>query len=146
LALLGLVATSSIAGVVEVISGLNSPVRMVAPVNDSRLFVVERAGLVRIYDQQGVSISTFLDITSLTTTQGERGLVGLAFAPDYGSTGRFYASYTDLSGDLNIARYSVDNGDPNLADDLSLEILLTVTQPGQDHNSGHIEFGPDGML
>lgn len=127
------------------ITGLDHPVRLVAPVGDDRLFVVERGGRVLAFTPAGAFIDTFLDVSTLTSEFDERGLLGLAFAPDYASTGRFYVSYTDLDGDSRLARYAV-GPDPDRADPASGTILLTVTQPAGNHNGGHIEFGPDGML
>jgi len=134
------------AAVVQVISGLDQPVRLVAPVGDSRIFVVERTGLIRIFDQQGMELGTFLDISNQTSTFSERGLLGLAFAPDYEQSGRFYINFTDLQGDTRIARYTVSEENENLADPSTQEIILTVDQPYANHNGGHLEFGPDNML
>jgi glucose/arabinose dehydrogenase len=79
----------------------------------------------------------------------ERGLLGLAFPPDYASTGRFYVNYTDDDAGSTtnsiIARYQV-SPDPDIADAGSEKILLTLFQPASNHNGGHMEFGPDGML
>ncbi len=134
------------AGVDLVISGLDQPVRLVAPDGDPRLFVVQRNGLIRVFDQSGAEQDTLLDIRPQTTTGSERGLLGLAFPSDHTSTGRFYINFTDLQGDTRVARYQLLNGDPDRADPASEEILLTVDQPFSNHNGGHIEFGPDGML
>ncbi len=127
------------------ITGLDHPVRLVAPAGDPRLFVVERGGRVLAFTSAGAFIDTFLDIGSLTAESGEGGLLGLAFAPDYATTGRFYVSYTDLGGDSRLARYRVGT-DPDRADPASGTNLLTVNQPASNHNGGHLEFGPDGML
>jgi glucose/arabinose dehydrogenase len=132
-----------------VLTDLNDPVRLVAPEGDDRLFVVERGGLIRVFDQDGTDRGTFLDVSSLTRVFNERGLLGLAFPPDYASSGRFYVNYTD-DDDGNttnsiLARYQV-SGNPDVADGGSAEILLTLFQPASNHNGGHIEFGPDGML
>jgi len=122
------------------------PVRLVAPPDDSRVFVVEQDGAIRAYEQDGTALGVFLDLGDLTDPGGEQGLLGLAFAPDYDRTGRFYVDYTDLNGDTRVARYEVSAGDRNRADPASGEIILTVTQPFSNHNGGHLEFGPDGML
>lgn len=142
----GGLATAGRAAVVPVVTGLDQPVRLVSPPGDPRLFVAERPGKVRVFDQQGVELGTFLDVGTQTTNDGERGVTGLAFAPDYATSGRFYLTFTDLQGDLNLARYHVAAGDPNLADAASQEIILTVDEPGQDHIAGHLEFAPDGTL
>lgn len=132
-----------------VITGLSDPVRVLAPEGDDRLFVVQRNGLIRVFDRDGTSRSTFLDVSVLTEVSGERGLLGLAFPPDYDSTGRFYISYTDSSQtnetESQIWRFQA-SADPDVADAASGEQLLAVYQPASNHNGGHIEFGPDGML
>lgn len=130
----------------QVLTGLDQPVRLVAPAGDVRLFVAERTGRIRVFDQDGAGLGTFLDISAQTTNEGERGVIGLAFAPDYAASGRFYVTFTDLQGDLKLARYQVSAGNANLAEALSQEILLSVDIPGQDHLAGHIEFAPDGTL
>lgn len=139
-------ATTGRAAVEQVLTGLDQPVRLVAPAGDARLFVAERPGKIRVFNQQGGGLGTFLDIGAQTTNEGERGMTGLAFAPDYATSGRFYVTFTDLQGDLKLARYSVSAGNSNLADAGSQEILLTVDMPGQDHIAGHIEFALDGTL
>lgn len=119
------------------------------PLDVARLFVVERAGYVRILDlATGAPKPTpFLDISSLTTTAGERGFFSMAFDPAYAVNGRFYVSYTDTSGDLVLARYEVDAGDPDLADPSTREELLVIPHPGAaNHNGGQLQFGGDGYL
>ncbi|MBM3153389.1 MAG: PQQ-dependent sugar dehydrogenase, partial [Chloroflexi bacterium] len=134
------------AAVQQVLTGLDQPVRLVAPAGDTRLFVAERSGRIRVFNQNGVDLGTFLDISAQTTNEGERGVAGLAFAPDYATSRRFYLTFTDLQGDLNLARYSVTPGNPNVANAASQEIILEVDVPGQDHIGGHLEFAPDGTL
>ncbi|EON18926.1 glucose/sorbosone dehydrogenase [Cupriavidus sp. GA3-3] len=130
----------------EVASGLAGPVFLTAPANDTRLFVAERAGRIRIV-QNGVLLATpFLDISNLTTTDGERGLLSLAFDPAYAANGRFYVYYTDTAGDITIARYQVSAANPNVADTAGT-IVLSIAHPNfNNHNGGLLAFGPDGML
>lgn len=132
-------------GVDLVLDNLDQPVRLVSPPDDDRLLVVEQGGLVKIFSQDGDSLGVFLDVTTLTDPGGERGLLGLAFAPDYQESGRFYVNYTDPQGATRIARYQVSD-DENVANPQSAEVILTVEQPYENHNGGHLEFGPDGML
>lgn len=139
------VAAHAQLGVELIIDDVNQPVRLVSPPDDDRLFVVEQGGLIKVFSGAGDSLAVFLDISAMTNPIGERGLLGLAFPPDYARTGRFYINYTDLLNDTRIARYEV-SADPNVADPASAEILLTVDQPYNNHNAGHLEFGPDGML
>ncbi len=136
----------STAGVEQVITGLDQPVRLVAPEGDSRLFVVERSGRILIFDQQGAELDTFLNISGQTTTFSERGLLGLAFDPFYAMTGRFYINFTNLQGDTRVARYSVSQDNENMADPTTQEIILSVDQTDPNHNGGHMEFGSDNLL
>ncbi|WP_133162327.1 PQQ-dependent sugar dehydrogenase [Hyphococcus luteus] len=112
------------------------------------LLVGERAGRIRILDPDtGVFNSApFLDISTIVGTAGEGGLLGLALAPDYASSGAFYVHITNLSGDTEIRRYQRSPGDPDVADPASGDIILTVNQPASNHNGGWIGFGPDGFL
>ena len=117
--------------------------------NDDRLFVVEKAGIIKIIadvDTGNVLATPFLNITSLVDSNSERGLLGLAFSPDYASSGEFYLYYTRTGdGHIVIARYTV-SGNPNVADAGSAEIVLTIPQNQNFHNGGHLAFGPDGYL
>ncbi len=129
-------------------SGFDSPVS-IAHSGDSRLFVVERAGLIKILNTDGSVVSTpFLDIDSIVSNgNDERGLLGLAFDPAYTSNGYFYVYYIDNSNNSQIARYRVSAGNPNLADATSRQPVLSVTQPAQtNHKGGNLVFGPDGYL
>jgi glucose/arabinose dehydrogenase len=132
-----------------VLTGLSGPVRVVAPKDDLRLFVVEQPGFIRVFDQDGTARDIFLDVSDKTLVSNERGLLGLAFPPDYAESGRFYISLTDnnpgTTTESQIWRYQV-SANPDVADAASGELLLTLFQPASNHNGGHIEFGPDGML
>ena len=126
-------------------TGFASPVD-IENCGDNRLFVVEQDGLIRILNSNGtINPTPFLNITSLTNQSGEQGLLGLAFHPNYSTNGLFYINYTNTSGNTVIARYSVDSGNPNLANATGT-ILLTITQPFSNHNGGTLKFGPDGYL
>lgn len=130
-------------------TGFLSPVD-ITNAGDDRLFVVERSGRIKIIDETGSVIFTpFLDIDSKvanTSGQSERGLLGLAFHPDYVNNGFFFVNYTDNSGETVVARYSRDSTEPNLADPDSEVIIMTIDQPYGNHNGGCIKFGPDGYL
>jgi len=134
------------AAVQEVVTGLSRPVRLVAPVGDDRLFVVQRTGEIRIFDQQGIELGTFLDISDSTTNFSERGLLGLAFPPDFATNPRVIINHTDPDGHTRIVRYTVSAANPDSLDPATREVLLTVQQPYGNHNGGHLEFGSDGML
>ncbi|MCB2224096.1 MAG: PQQ-dependent sugar dehydrogenase, partial [Actinobacteria bacterium] len=125
-----------------VADGYANPVFVTSPPGDDRLFVVEKPGRVRIVGQE----EPFLDITALTSeAHQERGLLGLAFHPDYAGNGRFFVSYTDTGGTSTLAEFAV-SADPGAADPASFRILLTQSQPRDNHNGGMIAFGPDGYL
>ena len=125
--------------------GFSELVFLTAPAGDPRLFVVEQTGTIRIVADGKVSAEPFLDITALVRSGGERGLLGLAFDPDYARDGRFYVNYTDTAGDTQIVAYTV-SADPAVADPESAERLLSVDQPYANHNGGWLGFGPDGKL
>jgi glucose/arabinose dehydrogenase len=149
--LLGLCALSISAQTINLQSfatGFSSPVEITCAPNDARLFVVQQSGLIRILNPNGtINTTPFLTLTSSTILSGgERGLLGLAFHPNYATNGYFYVNYTRAGdGATVIARYSV-SADPNIADASSGTVLLTVAQPFSNHNGGSIKFGPDGYL
>jgi glucose/arabinose dehydrogenase len=127
-------------------SGFDNPVD-IQNAGDDRLFIVEQDGRIKILNSDGTTNpNNFLDITSIVSSGGERGLLGLAFHPDYSNNGYFYVNYTDNSGDTQISRFSVNAGDPDLADPGSELPLLNEFQPFTNHNGGCIQFGPDGYL
>lgn len=110
-----------------------------------RLFLVEQAGRIWILENGAQLATPFLDIRDRVRTGGERGLLSLAFAPDYEASGRFYTWYTDLDSDTVLSRFRV-SANPDEADPGSEQILLDVDQPQSNHNGGQLQFGPDGML
>ena len=130
-----------------VASGFSSPVYLSTPPRDTaRLFVVEQGGQIRII-QHGVSLPTpFLDITGRVASGGERGLLSVAFHPNYATNGFLYVNYTDLHGDTRVERYTVSVADSNLADSTTHKLMLFVPQPYANHNGGLVMFGPDGLL
>jgi glucose/arabinose dehydrogenase len=131
---------------VEVASGLSNPLYLTAPAGDDRLFVVEQVGRVRIIKGGVLLPQPFLDITARVSSDGERGLLSIAFHPQYATNGYLYASYTDLAGDTRIERYSVSPANPDAADPASAQLVLFVAQPYPNHNGGLVVFGPDGMF
>jgi glucose/arabinose dehydrogenase len=122
-----------------------SPIYVTAPAGDARLFVVEQAGRIKVL-RAGRAPETFLDIVSLVGSGGERGLLSMAFAPDYATSGLFYVDYTDTSGDSRIAEYRVSRSSPDRADPASRRELLKVAQPYPNHNGGLLMFDPGGRL
>jgi len=116
-----------------------------APGDTARLFIVEQRGRIMILDlgTNTVDSVAFLDIDSrVINTGSERGLLGLAFHPDYGSNGLFYVTYNRNSdGDVVLAEYAV-TGDPDVADFASERILMTIDKPQSNHNGGWLGFSP----
>lgn len=138
LATLALVATTALAQT-PVGSGYSQPVFLTAPVGDSRLFVVEKGGLIKV--QQGSSVSTWLDLSTRVDTAGERGLLGLAFDPAFSSNGRFYVDYIDKTT-LNTVVASYTVGGAGTVDLASERTILTVAQPAgrNNHKAGWLGF------
>jgi glucose/arabinose dehydrogenase len=123
----------------------DSPVYLTAPPGDrTRLFVVEQGGRVWIKRGGKRLARPFLDISRRISSGGERGLLSLAFAPDYRSSGRFYVYFTARDGDIRIVEYRRQSA--NRADPRSARRLLSVTHPASNHNGGLVLFGPDGLL
>jgi hypothetical protein len=133
-------------GLREVVAGLNFPLYLTSPPGDDRLFILQKGGVIRLLKGGTLLETPFLDLTDrVGSTGGEHGLLGLAFPPDYASSGRFIVHYTDVSGDTRVSLFRA-SGDPDRADPASESVVLAVPQPGPDHKGGQILFGPDGLL
>jgi glucose/arabinose dehydrogenase len=117
-----------------------------APGDTGRVFVVKQNGTIRIVKHGVLRTPPFLDVSSLMSQGSERGLLGMAFAPDYSTSGVFYVSYTDVSGDSQIDRYHVSAANADSADGTTGTHVLNVAQPYANHNGGMIAFGPDGKF
>ena len=128
-------------------SGLSSPVDITA-CNDgsNRLFIVEQGGRIRIHNGTTLLPTPFLDISTIITSGGERGLLSLAFHPQYKTNRYFFVYYTNLSGDITIGRYQTQAGNPDLADAASGVVLMNIPKPFSNHNGGDLNFGPEGYL
>ncbi len=128
-------------------SGFNLPVQVThAGDGSGRLFVVEQSGRVRIIKNGSVLGTPFLDLSSQVSCCGERGLLSIAFHPQYESNGFFFVDYTRAGdGATVVARYQV-SANADIANPSSAQILLTVPQPYSNHNGGQLMFGPDGYL
>ncbi len=128
------------------IGTFKQPVYVTAPRADrSRLMVVEQPGVIRVVRGGRTLGRPFLDIHSLVTSGGEQGLLGLAFAPDYAATGRFYVYYTDRQGRQVVAEYR-RGASADVADPRSARIVLRMQDPESNHNGGSMNFGPDDLL
>ena len=130
-----------------VVGGLSSPLGVVnAGDGSGRIFVVEQAGVVRIVRDGNLVERPFLDITDRVRSGGERGLLGLAFHPDFPADPRLFVDYTDGEGRTQIASFTLDAADADRADPASEVAILTQRQPYANHNGGAVAFGPDGYL
>ena len=125
-----------------------SALLVTAPPNDGRLFVLQQSGAIRIVEDGQLKATPFLNLDDVVTAEappGERGLLGLAFHPNYACNGQFFVFYTTSNADV-VARYTVSQGDIDKADLTSGEIILSVADPFENHNGGMLEFGSDGYL
>ena len=133
----------------RVVSGLDRPVFAThAGDGTDRLFVVEQRGLIRILDLENETLpqDPFLDLAAEVSTGNEQGLLGLAFAPDFTSSGLFYVYLTNSAGDTEVREYAVSGTDVNRADLASERLILTFDQPFGNHNGGWMGFGRDELL
>jgi len=125
----------------------SSPVYLTAAPGDTqRLFVVEQDGRVMVLHHDSIQTRPFLDLSGQITAGGERGLLSIAFDPQYATTGRAFVYFTDPGGDIRIVRYTVSS-DPDSLEEATADTILKVAHPGQsNHNGGQLQFGPDGKL
>ena len=134
----------------EVATGLQRPVFVTQVRGDTaRLFIVEKAGRIRVVKDGELLETPFLTIPGVSERFQEMGFLGLAFHPDYTNNGRFYVYYSTVPGGTHISRvaeYRVSDDNPDVADAASARVLLEMNQPEDNHNGGHLEFGLDGYL
>ena len=118
------------------------------PGDASRLFVAQRAGLVRLVVDDAARATPFLDVAPFgLTTNGERGLLSVVAAPDYATTGKVYVYYTDSGGDIRIEEFTRSAANAEIADPASRRTVLTIEHSSQgNHNGGQLHFGADGCL
>ncbi len=130
----------------KVITSLSQPVEIVsAPDGSNRLFVVQKLGLIKVYDKSFNFLGDFISVPGITTN-GERGLLSLAFHPDYKNNGLFFVYYTNLQGDVEVSRYKVSSN-ANKADTTTRTIIITIPhRAAGNHNGGKLNFGPGGYL
>jgi len=137
---------------VTIIEGLQYPLYATGAGDGSdRLFVLEQSGRIWILENDILKNAPFIDLSGIVSQDvlrgySERGLLGVAFHPDYAENGLFYVNYTDRNGDTQVVQYSVSSDDPDVADPNSATTLLSISQPYANHNGGHMDFGLDGYL
>jgi glucose/arabinose dehydrogenase len=128
------------------VSGFSSPIYVAAPRNErDRIYVVEQGGVIKAVIKGKVRARPFLNITNLVTSGGERGLLSVAFHPNYAKNHRLYVDYTDRNGDTRVVEYRSDKRFDHVLTSTSRELLF-VAQPYPNHNGGQLQFGPDGQL
>lgn len=132
----------------QVASGLESPLGLEnAGDGSGRLFILEQAGIIRLWKEGALLDQPFLDISDrVGSDSSEQGLLGLAFHPHYAENGYFYVNYTDKNGDTHISRFTAAGQNPDQADPGSEVQLIFQPQPYPNHNGGSTVFGPDGYL
>lgn len=134
----------------DLVAGGFTAITDVTNAGDGRLFVVEQGGTIRVVDGATVLPTPFLDVSAQVACCSERGLLGLAFHPNYNANRYFYVNYTYLAGGTalrsRVSRFTVSAGNPNVADAGSEMALLEFSQPYNNHNGGTLHFGPDGYL
>jgi glucose/arabinose dehydrogenase len=133
---------------VEIAADITRPILVThAGDGSGRLFIVSQDGQILIMQNGQVLETPFLDVSeTISRDASERGLLGLAFHPDYEENGQFFINYTDLQGDTMIDRYTVSSDNPDVAAPDSATPVLHIEQPFANHNGGNIAFGPDGYL
>jgi glucose/arabinose dehydrogenase len=132
-------------GLELIASGAGFPLWVTSPPGDSRLFIVDKGGAIRIVKDGTLLAEPFLDLTGNVATRPEQGLLGLAFPPDYATSQRFVVHYTNVDGDTRVSFFNTSS-DPDRADPASEAVILGLDQPGPGHNGGEVMFGPDGFL
>jgi glucose/arabinose dehydrogenase len=153
-ACLGLVALAparaAAVGLQSIGPSFDEPVFATSPPGDPRLFVVERPGFIQVVHDG--TVTRFLDIHTMVNTDGERGLLSMAFDPNYASNGLFYVYYTGdgpnaggAEGDVHVDQYHVGSN-PNVANSGSRRTVWTFSHGATNHNGGQLQFGPDGFL
>jgi hypothetical protein len=147
-ALLAPAAASAAPGFVR-IGEFDQPIHVAAaPADRERLFVVQRRGMIRVVRDGTPLTAPFLDLTAeVRSEEDERGLLSVAFAPDYERTGLFYVYLTaEPAGDLQVREYRRSADSPDRADPTGRIVWSTAHNQAPNHNGGQVEFGPDGML
>ncbi len=129
------------------VGSFDAPTYLASPPGDRRRrFVTERAGRIRVVLDSRKLRTPFLDIRSRVSTEGEGGLLSMAFAPDYATSRLLYVYYVDRSGALRVDRYRRSAGNPNRAERGSRRSVIAQPHPRGNHKGGQLQFGREGML
>jgi len=131
------------------IGDFQRPVAVASPPGDAhRLFVVEQQGTIHEVVEGRAGATQFLDLTDQVKEVSERGMLSMAFAPDYATSGRFYVDYTDQvgNGNVNVVELRRSAESPDAADRTTVRQILQIVKPYENHNAGLLQFGPDGYL
>jgi glucose/arabinose dehydrogenase len=128
---------------VRIAQNLTSPVYLTFAPGERRLYIVEQIGRIRVFANGRLQAKAFLNIQNLVGFSGERGLLSMAFHPDYKQNRLFYVNYTNTNGDTVVAEYRKRT---NGRSPLRVRQILFVEQPFSNHNGGQLQFGPDGDL
>jgi glucose/arabinose dehydrogenase len=130
-------------------SGISGPIEVHSAPGDvtGRLFIVEKAGVIRIWNGTSILPTPFLDISAISRDDGERGLLSMAFHPQYQSNGFFFVYYNDNSGNITVARYQV-SADPNVANPTPTPVIpwVSISKTFDNHNGGHLQFRVEGSI
>lgn len=133
----------------RVATGFNQPLFAAGvPGRPNIIAIVEKTGRIRLLNATtgAINATAFLDVSAQITTDSERGLLGLAFAPDYATSRTFYVNLKNLAGETEVRRYQVLAADPDRADPATANVILRYSQRFSNHNGGWIGFGPDNLL
>ena len=132
----------------SVITGLSAPIDIVnAHDGSNRLFIVQQGGVIKVWN--GTALSNFIDLSSVISTGGERGLLSMAFHPNFNGTSNryFFVYYTNTNGDIEVSRYQTTLGNSNTGDASTGTVIITIPHPtNSNHNGGKLNFGSDGYL
>ncbi len=132
----------------QIISGLSAPSDIVnAHDGTNRLFIVQQGGIIKVWN--GTILSDFINLSSIISTGGERGLLSMAFHPGFNGTSNryFFVYYTNTSGNVEVSRYQTTSGNSSTGDPSTGTIIITIPHPtNANHNGGKLNFGTDGYL
>lgn len=129
----------------SITTALDFPTQLEQPEGDERLFVANQRGTIHLIRDDALVATPFLDLRAEVQFAPERGLLGMAFAPDFLTSGHFYVVFTDLDGSTRLQRFTADPG-ADAVDPSTRKEILFVERPSGHHSGGLVRFGPDGML